>query len=61
MKFLNDLPLGSIIAVVGIVLIAFGYVTDDISINDAFQYLAYVGGSSAAIGIMRTHAGKGIK
>lgn len=57
---LDTIPLGSVIAVCGIVMVLYAYFTGTITIDEAFRYFAYVSGGSAAIGFMRTHAGKGV-
>lgn len=59
-EFLDSVPLGSVIAIAGIVMILYAYFTSTIDIDEAFRYFAYVSGGSTAIGIMRTHAGKGL-
>lgn len=59
-EFLDSVPLGSVIAVAGIVMVLYAYFTGSISITQAFEYFAYVSGGSAAIGVMRTHARKGL-
>lgn len=61
MSFLDDLPLATITFVVGVVLIIIGYVTNDISIDDAFKYLALTGGGSFGIGYVRNQAGRGVR
>lgn len=58
--FLDSVPLGSVIAVAGIVMVLYAYFTNSIDITQAFEYFGYVAGGSAAIGVMRTHAGKGV-
>ncbi len=61
MSFLDDLPLASIVFVVSVVLIVIAYVTNDISIQDSFTYLAFAGGGTGAIGYARAQSGKGTK
>lgn len=61
MSFLDDLPVATITFLVGVVLIVIGYVTDDISINNAFESLALVGGGSFGIGYVRNQAGRGVR
>lgn len=58
--FLDSIPLGSVIAVAGIVMVLYAYFTGTINITQAFEYFGFVSGGSAAIGIMRTHARKGL-
>lgn len=57
---LDSIPLGSVIALCGIVMVLYAYFTGTIDITQAFEYFAYVSGGSAVIGVMRTHAGKGV-
>lgn len=58
---LDSLRVGTLITLAGIGCIVWGYATGDLSINEAFKYLAYAGGTGTAVGIMRTYSGKGIK
>jgi hypothetical protein len=57
---LDTIPLGSVIALAGIVMVLYAYFTGSIDITQAFEYFGWLAGGSAAIGVMRTHAGKGV-
>lgn len=59
-EFLDSVPLGSVLAIAGIVMVLYAYFTGTINITQAFEYFGFVSGGSAAIGIMRTHASKGL-
>jgi len=59
-KFLDELPLATLVFVVGVLLIVLGYVKDDITIDAAFENLLFLGGGSGAIGFVRNQAGKGV-
>lgn len=58
---LNELPVATITFLVGLALVVAAYVGNDISFNDAYQNVLYLGGGSAAIGYVRNQAGKGLK
>lgn len=58
---LNELPVATITFLVGLALVVAAYVSNDISFNDAYQNVLYLGGGSAAIGYVRNQAGKGLK
>lgn len=60
-KLLDELPLATIVFVVGVILIVLGYIKDDITIDAAFENLLFLGGGSGAIGYVRNQAGKGVK
>ena len=58
--FLDNLRMGTILALVGILCTVYAYVTGDISLDDAFKYFAISGGTGSAVGVMRTYSGKGL-
>lgn len=58
---LDNLPLGTITFVVGLVLIIVGYANGDVQFSDAFKDVLFLGGGSGAIGYVRNGAGKGLK
>lgn len=59
-KFLDSVPMGTLIALAGIGCILYAYITGSINITQAFEYLGYTAGGSAAVGAMRTYSGKGL-
>lgn len=61
MSILDNIPLASIVFVVGLALTVYAYVVGDISIQDAYEYLALNGLGSGAIGIARAKSGKGVR
>ncbi len=60
-KFLDEIPLATVVFVVGLILIILGYVKDDITIEAAFENVLYLGGGTGAIGFVRNQAGKGVR
>lgn len=61
MTVLDKLPVATITFLVGLALVIVAYLTGDISFNDAYQNVLYLGGGSAAIGYVRNQAGKGVR
>lgn len=61
MSFLDDLPVATITFLAGLVLIIVGYVSNDISFENAFEATAFLGGGSFGIGYVRNQAGKGVR
>lgn len=61
MKFLDDLPLASLVAVASILVVVYAYVTNDISLNNALLGLGAVVGGSGVLGIARAQSGKGTR
>jgi hypothetical protein len=59
-KFLDGVRLGSILTIVGVIMVMYAYFTGTIDIDEAFKYFGFVSGGSAAVGFMRTYSGKGI-
>lgn len=60
-KFLDEIPLASVVFVVGVLLIILAYIKNDLTIDAAFQNLLFLGGGSGAIGFVRNQAGKGVR
>jgi hypothetical protein len=60
-KVLDDLPVATLTFLVGVVLVVVGYVGDDVSFEDAYKAVLYLGGGSGAIGYVRNQAGKGVR
>lgn len=60
-SILDNLPVATITFLAGLILVIVAYVSGDISFNDAYQNVLYLGGGSAAIGYVRNQAGKGLK
>lgn len=58
---LDDLPIASITFVVSVVLIVIGYVSDDLSLEAAFEALGLAGAGSFGIGYVRNQAGRGVR
>lgn len=58
---LDDLPIGTLIALSSIVLAIIGYLSGDLSITDAFLAVGAVNGGAGVLGIARAQSGKGIR
>lgn len=58
--FLDNLRLGTIIALAGIVVTIVAYCTGDISIEEAFAFFGISAASGTGVGVMRTYSGKGL-
>jgi uncharacterized membrane protein len=61
MSILDKLPVATVTFLAGLVLVIIAYISNDISFNDAYQNVLFLGGGSAAIGFARNQAGKGIR
>ena len=61
MSFLDDLPLATIVALASIVLVVIGYISDDISLQDALTGLGAVVGGTGVLGLARAASGKGVR
>ena len=61
MSFLDDVPMATIQALAGIVLAVIAYVSNDISIFQAFVAVGANTAGAGAIGVARNQAGRGIK
>jgi hypothetical protein len=59
-SILDSIPMGTLIALAGIGCVLYAFITGTINIEEAFKYLGLASGSAAVVGIMRTHAGKGL-
>lgn len=59
MSTLDNLPVASIVFVVGLAVSLFAYVTGDITIEQFYEFLALNGVGSGAIGYARAKSGKG--
>lgn len=60
-SILDNLPVATLTFLAGLVLIIVGYVSGDVSFDDAFKSLGFLGGGSGAIGYVRNQAGKGVR
>jgi uncharacterized membrane protein YtjA (UPF0391 family) len=61
MGILDKLPLATITFLVGTVLTVIAYLSDDLSIIEAFAALGFTGLGAGQIGQARNGAGRGIK
>jgi hypothetical protein len=61
MGFLDNIPVASITFIVGTALAVVAYVSNDLSIQDTFAAIGYVGGGSGIIGLARNGAGRGVR
>lgn len=61
MAFLDDVPLATIQALAGIVLAIIGYVSNDLSIFQAFAAVGINTAGAGAIGVARNQAGRGVR
>jgi hypothetical protein len=61
MKFLDDLPIASIVFIAGLALIFIGYLNDTISFDDAWKNLLFLGGGAGGIGVARALSNKGTR
>jgi hypothetical protein len=60
MHFLDDVPMATLVFIVGSILIVIGYIDNTVSFDEAFKSLLFLGGGSGALGYVRNQAGKGI-
>lgn len=58
---LDDLPLGSLIAIAGIILSIIGYATGDLTYLEALAGCGITSGGGGAIGLARAQSGKGVR
>jgi hypothetical protein len=61
MNVLDHLPVATLTFLAGLVLIVLGYISNDVTFNDAFKDVLFLGGGSGGIGYVRNQAGKGVK
>lgn len=61
MSILDKLPVATLTFISGVVLLVIGYISNDISFEDAFKSVVFLGGGSAGIGYVRNQAGKGVR
>ena len=61
MSLLDDLPVASITFIAAVVCVIVGYVSNDLSLEEAFEAIALAGGGSFGIGYVRNQAGKGVR
>lgn len=59
MKYLDNLPVASIVFVAGLLVVLIGLITGDLSVNEAMEYIAQLGVGTGAIGVARSLGGKG--
>ena len=58
---LDNFPVATVTFLVSIVLIVIGYISNDLTLDQAFQSLLYAGGGSGAIGFVRNQSGRGVR
>jgi hypothetical protein len=61
MSFLDDIPVASVTFIASLVCIVIAYISNDLSLEDAFEAIALAGGGSFGIGYVRNQAGRGVK
>lgn len=61
METLDNLPLGTLIAIAGIIVGIVGYITGDLSFEQAMIAIGAVNGGAGAIGLARAASGKGTR
>lgn len=61
MSILDNLPVASIVFVVGTILAVIAYLTGDLSIEEAFEAIGYAGVGAGVVGVARNGAGRGVK
>jgi hypothetical protein len=61
MGFLDKLPLATITFLTGTTLTVVAYLSNDLTIFEAFACLGFSGGGAGAIGIARNGAGRGLR
>jgi hypothetical protein len=59
--FLDDVPMATLTFIAGLVLTVIAYVSDDLTVLEAFGALGLTGGASAGIGHARNGAGRGVR
>lgn len=58
---LDNLPLGTLIALAGIIIGVIGYATGDLSFDEAMIAVGVVNTGAGAIGYARAASGKGVR
>ncbi len=61
MRFLDDLPLATLVSLASIVIVVIAYLTDDLNIQDALVALGAVLGGTGVVGLARAQSGKGTR
>jgi hypothetical protein len=61
MDALDNVPVATPTFLAGLVCIVIAYVSNDVSIEDAFELLGLLGAGSFGIGYVRNQAGKGVR
>lgn len=61
MSLLDNLPLGTLISIAGIVLAILGYLGDDLTYLEALAGVGVTSGGGGLIGTARAQSGKGIR
>lgn len=60
MSILDNLPFASISYVAGVVLAIIGYLSNDLTVFQAFAAVGITGGAGFGIGYVRNQSGRGI-
>ncbi len=61
MSFLDDIPVASITFLAAVVCVVIGYISNDLSLEEAFEAIALAGGGSFGIGYVRNQANRGVR
>lgn len=58
---LDNVPVATLTFLVSVALVVIAYISNDLSIEDAFVCLGLAGGGAGAIGHARNGAGRGVR
>lgn len=61
MSVLDDAPVATPVFIAGLVIVVIAYLSNDLSVLEAFAALGLTGAGSGAIGHARNGAGKGLR
>lgn len=61
MKFLDNLPLASIISLAAVVIVVVAYISNDLTVDQALKALGYSVGGVGVLGIARAASNKGVR
>jgi len=61
MSFLDDIPVATLQTIAGIILAIIAYVSNDLSIFQAFAAVGINTAGAGAIGVARNQAGRGVR
>lgn len=59
-QLLDTLPVATLTFLAGVALVVIAYCGGDVSFDDAFRDVLFLGGGAGAVGYVRNGAGKGI-